>query len=387
MRGATPASAGPSGQPVPAWPLRGSNPRERGAELSAAGASRFGREQPPRARGRGGREAAPAGQRGATPASAGPRAGGRTRSRRRGSNPRERGAESRWPARVAWAAEQPPRARGREAEGRPRRLDSGATPASAGPRERKCRPNRTAASNPRERGAEGSFKAMSFASREQPPRARGRAEGCWRVVRWVGATPASAGPSDRVAARQPLHWSNPRERGAEPPSQVPVIEAREQPPRARGRAPAVTCRPCPAGATPASAGPRPWPGSTAPRGRSNPRERGAEFPAGPERGGGKEQPPRARGREDEGVRVVAELGATPASAGPSRGATAARTARESNPRERGAEDSWRSRCRMYSEQPPRARGREGEAARGAVGLGATPASAGPSGGGSGVRCR
>ncbi len=253
------------------------------------------------------------------------------------SNSRERGAEVVAGCRWSVAKEQPPRARGRVLQPLREAAHLGATPARAGPRTgTACRP-RGPGSNPREGGAEDSLRPFPQVAAEQPPRARGRdvcGAGSFGKSR---ATPASAGPSRGRRRWRPRRRSNPRERGAESETPLPMLPGIEQPPRARGRAPEQKHKAEMGGATPASAGPRPrWTWSTRSR-WSNPRERGAETGSAPQGRSGLEQPPRARGRAGVPDPQRGRRGVTPASAGPSEPPSALVSVCWSNPRERGAE--------------------------------------------------
>ncbi len=297
----------------------------------------MGREQPPRARGRAFRAPWPEPYAGATPASAGPSHATLGGDLTAPSNPRERGAERHSLEAPVRDEEQPPRARGRAGLRRHRGRDRGATPASAGPRRRRRLLPRSTRSNPRERGAEGTDAPRSITIDEQPPRARGRVRRGGTVHIGIRATPASAGPRPSHRRSERCGRSNPRERGAESAGQPRPTDRQEQPPRARGRVPRRTRPRQRPGATPASAGPS-WGSSPSTRsGGSNPRERGAENTSRRFTSRRPEQPPRARGREPTGWPNTAPQGATPASAGPRNSPTSPTSTRRSNPRERGAE--------------------------------------------------
>ncbi len=258
----------PQDRPSYKCPVRPASPwrsRRHGAE----------EEQSPRARGRECGAAVVGEDEGATPASAGPRATPASTRPPPPSNPCERGAEDGPGRDRALAQEQPPRARGRDHDRHGVLQHLGATPASAGPSGRRGRTSGRRWGNPRERGAEISNEAGKAGDREQPPRARGRGRALGRVQAAAGATPASAGPRARELRCCPCQASNPRERGAEG-SGASVLSlsseqprergaeradplagsaAPEQPPRARGRGVLVVQFLRRLGATPASAGP------------------------------------------------------------------------------------------------------------------------------------
>ncbi len=273
--------------------------------------------------------------------------------------------------------EQPPRARGRRDHGPVLAVDRRATPASAGPTQRRGGETRRPGSNPRERGADLAIWSCTPSRGEQPPRARGRPAARSRRRRPGRATSASAGPTRLFRRLKRLAWSNPRERGADGRLAVKPDLPEEQPPRARGRRVSEIPRHMFMGATPASAGPTATLNGTASRRRSNPRERGADELLQDGGLGTEEQPPRARGRLFARRLQQSRSGATPASAGPTGPDGPHDRPAGSNPRERGADVVGVTGGKVEEEQPPRARGRPVGGRLGGLLGGATPASAGP----------
>ena len=150
-----------------------------------------------------------------------------------------------------------------------------------------------------------------------------------------------------------------------------------EPPRARGlliqeRQQVGTCR-----RTPACAGPTPCRCTWSARGPENPRVRGA-YRRG--RGGcmcAGGEPPRARGLPCGGRRPDAEVGRTPACAGPTPPAFSLATRKEENPRVRGAYRGAGSTGHPQTGEPPRARGLREGAEQPPADVRRTPACAGP----------
>ncbi len=294
------------------------------------------------------------------------------------------------------AREQPPRARGRRSGGRgppsgPRATPAGAgTTGPAGGRSGSGRsnlrgrgddsgdsaPNNPGGSNPRGRGDDDARLAVLEKEVEQPPRARGRHDGTEGGAADRGATPAGAGTTSGRPRCPGSPSSNPRGRGDDWAVEPQLAADGEQPPRARGRRSTVQIRSTQHRATPAGAGttrrsPRPRPGV-----RSNPRGRGDDVHAGPPVGEDAEQPPRARGRRQDGGGLVGVTGATPAGAGTTTAPTTCTATRRSNPHGRGDDRKFTSFCCMPREQPPRARGRHATPGQRHAEARATPAGAG-----------
>ena len=196
------------------------------------------------------------------------------------------------------------------------------------------------------------------------------------VLADLGATPASAGTTRTSLRYSACSASYPRERGDDGVELAAWAGTRELPPRARGRRAGAGLRVADVGATPASAG------TTSQRRIgttchvSYPRERGDDVIAAPGFGTWWELPPRARGRRRPWPTRRRQFGATPASAGttnPDRGALPRTT---SYPRERGDDDDELHEIAQRWELPPRARGRPGDPGAPLGPAGATPASAG-----------
>ncbi len=194
-----------------------------------------------------------------------------------------------------------------------------------------------------------------------------------------GSNPRSAGPTCCTALRTGNWGNNPRERGADGRHHSATWWWQEQPPRARGRRAALEPLGDELGATPASAGPTPVPTPSTSPPRSNPRERGADAKSAINAVIDLEQPPRARGRRPSGRAWDRSRRATPASAGPTACTSSTTASARSNPRECGADSAALRMNGVLAEQPPRARGRLHVRAGLAELGGATPASAGPTG--------
>ncbi len=287
-----------------------------------------------------------------------------------------RGDDSPGAARTRSEPELPLRARGRRADRLVGHLLGRATPAGAGTTTSGPAPTRTCASYPRGRGDDTRAGAEIKKDQELPPRARGRRVGAGGEGGDAGATPAGAGTTSPQPSERRRTRSYPRGRGDDRVWGFPGDLQQELPPRARGRQHAVVPAGGVVGATPAGAGTTPRRSRSRRRPRSYPRGRGDDALRLIEAEEAKELPPRARGRPERVGLFARDLGATPAGAGTTRAGGNPRSARGSYPRGRGDDRQPLLNLLKLDELPPRARGRHAHHVIRALRRRATPAGAG-----------
>jgi len=187
----------------------------RGEESSPHGARSPYSEIPPRARGRGTRAYMNRLTEGNTPACAGKSHRLPILIHRDRKYPRVRGEEHRGQHERELAWEIPPRARGRVMRMMISALLQGNTPACAGKRRPVAAAVWPAGKYPRVRGEEKRMIDQADSRLEIPPRARGRVSRSCFLSLLIGNTPACAGKSRHLTARDLLTRKYPRVRGEE----------------------------------------------------------------------------------------------------------------------------------------------------------------------------
>ena len=191
----------------------------------------------------------------------------------------------------------------------------------------------------------------------EPPRARDRPALVRRPGRDLGRTPAVRGRQGQSSGCSSPCGRSLRARGR-------LHDAHADPVRRR---------------TPACAGPTTTSKVYAARCRENPRVRGADDDRGGRGGGGRGEPPRARGRRTPPPVRMEVHRRTPACAGPTHCEAMSRTLTRENPRVRGADIGHGGLREGVGGEPPRARGRHLHSAEKYFGVRRTPACAGPTG--------
>ena len=293
-----------------------------------------------------------------------------------GKYPRVRGEEKRMIDQADSRLEIPPRARGRVSRSCFLSLLIGNTPACAGKSRHLTARDLLTRKYPRVRGEEIGGDVAKTNSTEIPPRARGRVLLTGGRLKRIGNTPACAGKRKPRDLSGGGGWKYPRVRGEEKAPRPVRWRGLEIPPRARGRVSVSGIDRCVAGNTPACAGKSqdlPFFGRV---GWKYPRVRGEEPIVQPALPRTPEIPPRARGRARNIPSGLTSVGNTPACAGKSPFPPVTAFGLRKYPRVRGEEGHGRGRLFPATEIPPRARGRVFVETEWTPALGNTPACAG-----------
>ena len=205
--------------------------------------------------------------------------------------------------------------RGRLNDGQSQNVRQGNTPAYAGKTAILSAIRTTRKKHPRVCGEDAQTQAPQIAIRETPPRMRGRPEQYRGRNRKIRNTPAYAGKTRRFLNVRCKKEKHPRVCGEDSPSSSCTPLALETPPRMRGRHSALCMSLTTGRNTPAYAGKTLLPLAERLAVGKHPRVCGEDFRGRVYAMGGKETPPRMRGRP--GSRVVHGMRSrnTPAYAG------------------------------------------------------------------------
>ena len=247
--------------------------------------------------------------------------------------------------------------RGRLNDGQSQNVRQGNTPAYAGKTAILSAIRTTRKKHPRVCGEDAQTQAPQIAIRETPPRMRGRPEQYRGRNRKIRNTPAYAGKTRRFLNVRCKKEKHPRVCGEDSPSSSCTPLALETPPRMRGRHSALCMSLTTGRNTPAYAGKTLLPLAERLAVGKHPRVCGEDFRGRVYAMGGKETPPRMRGRP--GSRVVHGMRSrnTPAYAGKTDRAYSELSSGGKHPRVCG-EDTWAAWSGAPDwETPPRMRGR------------------------------
>ena len=257
--------------------------------------------------------------------------------------------------------------RGRLNDGQSQNVRQGNTPAYAGKTAILSAIRTTRKKHPRVCGEDAQTQAPQIAIRETPPRMRGRPEQYRGRNRKIRNTPAYAGKTRRFLNVRCKKEKHPRVCGEDSPSSSCTPLALETPPRMRGRHSALCMSLTTGRNTPAYAGKTLLPLAERLAVGKHPRVCGEDFRGRVYAMGGKETPPRMRGRP--GSRVVHGMRSrnTPAYAGKTTG---------KHPRVCGEDLRLKRPSRDIKETPPRMRGRPLRSPDAYASPGNTPAYAG-----------
>jgi len=230
----TPACAGSRSAGRPRAPPPQDHPRVRGEQIRGDLPAVCMGGSPPRARGAGLHcRTAPDRPR-ITPACAGSRAPGSSRTSTRWDHPRVRGEQGTYPTYAGRFLGSPPRARGAAAGARVPQFLHRITPACAGSSTCAPRSADSRRDHPRVRGEQGEGLGQWEEVTGSPPRARGAGEQHRRLEVDDRITPACAGSSRSSRRRRSLRRDHPRVRGEQVPFRTVGLGIIGSPPRARG---------------------------------------------------------------------------------------------------------------------------------------------------------
>ena len=266
--------------------------------------------------------------------------------------------------------------RGRLNDGQSQNVRQGNTPAYAGKTAILSAIRTTRKKHPRVCGEDAQTQAPQIAIRETPPRMRGRPEQYRGRNRKIRNTPAYAGKTRRFLNVRCKKEKHPRVCGEDSPSSSCTPLALETPPRMRGRHSALCMSLTTGRNTPAYAGKTLLPLAERLAVGKHPRVCGEDFRGRVYAMGGKETPPRMRGRP--GSRVVHGMRSrnTPAYAGKTCYFLKNMLSNQKHPRVCGEDLSRDPIPGSPGETPPRMRGRQIPSVKDTGGRGNTPAYAG-----------
>ncbi len=351
-------------------------PRGCGDDLSGSVCRARSAELPPRVRGRRTLRDELAVDERTTPAGAGTTVSCSGKLSSVTNYPRGCGDDQNGYRRVTPGRELPPRVRGRQESGCGPAVAGGTTPAGAGT---------TTVGNPvwdREqnypRGCGDDLIARGLPpdSWELPPRVRGRPHPPCTPDGGRGTTPAGAGTTATAASRPPPCKNYPRGCGDDGVNTLNSLSPVELPPRVRGRLRAEGAHAGVKGTTPAGAGTTAVRCGRGGRRANYPRGCGDDSSVTPDTPLFSELPPRVRGRRHGDSPSVLYGRTTPAGAGTTQVECGARAATPNYPRGCGDDAGLAKLCGKTEELPPRVRGRRVEGGVAQPAHGTTPAGAG-----------